>query len=617
MKQAAINLIPTPARESREQRSEIRFISSTLFALVLLASAALSAQTRATLRVGFWTLWHDKSVTLTAAGAKAQFAACEACDAESFKTPITLTADGDEVVYSAEGRPTRHTPVVEISGPVTIAAHKESETPRLPMRITAHKGVLVMAATIPVERYVERVVASESSSADTDESLKALAVVVRSFALHMRHGHAEYDLCDSTHCQLLHWHGNPSRAAAAHAAAMETAGETLWFHGAKADAYFNQNCGGRSAKPSEIWPAAVSKAYLSSHADKYCSAGGARSWAASLTKDEISAALSNAGLVAPGWRHLTVGRVGSAERGESPRVLTMRVVANNDGKEFSAEDFRLAIGRAYGWGKILSTWFEVHEENGNYHFSGRGSGHGVGLCQAGAAEMATEGLSAERILAEYFPGAEARDEESGRAWQRKQAGGLTIETLSEDDAAHVSEVKAAYGESESRAGGLLVNSDQLRITLRAYPSPTAFRDATLAPGWVAAFTEGNFIASQPLAILSARKQLRKTLRHEFLHAIVESVAARSTPLWLHEGLVELLSRDEAGADLGIAAEPTMTLDDLNLLLKTAATERESATAHREAAAYAARLIERYGRKQVESWVRNGLPESAMKEIGRR
>jgi hypothetical protein len=227
--------------------------------------------------------------------------------------------------------------------------------------------------------------------------------------------------------------------------------------------------------------------------------------------------------------------------------------------------------------------------------------------------MATEGLSAEKILAEYFPGAEARDEETGRAWQRKAAGRLEIETLSEDDAAHVSEVKAAYGEAESRAGGLLVSSDQLRITLRAYPSPTAFRDATLAPGWVAAFTEGNFIASQPLAILSARKQLRKTLRHEFLHAIVESVAARSTPLWLHEGLVELLSRDEASSDV----EPTMTLDDLNLLLKTAATERESATAHKEAAAYAARLMERYGRKQVENWVRNGLPESAVKEIGRR
>lgn len=608
MKRAGIKKIPTLRKRGEGW-------GSLAFTLLLVTAPVLGAQTKtaATLRVGFWTLWHDKSVTLTAAGANAQFAACEACDAENFKSTITLTADGDEVVYSAAGRPTRHTSVVEISGPVTLAAHKESETPRLPMRITARKGVLVMAATIPVERYVERVVASERSSADTDESLKALAIVVRSFALHMKHGHTDYDLCDSTHCQLLHWHGNPSRASAAHAAAMETADETLWFHREKAEAYFNQNCGGRTAKPSEIWPAAANRPYLISHADKYCTASGARSWAATLTREEISAALASAGLAPPGWRHLTIGRTGSAERGESPRVLTVRA----DQKEITAEDFRLAIGRAYGWGKILSTWFEVHEENGNYHFSGRGSGHGVGLCQAGAAEMAAEGESAEKILAEYFPGAEARDEQTGKAWQRKIEGALTIETLSDDDATHMSEVKAAYGDAESRAGGLLMNAGQLRITLRAYPSPTAFRDATLAPGWVAAFTEGNFVASQPLAILSARKQLRKTLRHEFLHAIVESVAARSTPLWLREGLVELLAREEAGNDAGSAAEPTMGLDELNHLLATAATERESATAHREAAAYAARLIEGYGRKQVETWVRSGLPESAVKEIERR
>ncbi len=57
--------------------------------------------------------------------------------------------------------------------------------------------------------YVERVVASESGPADGAESLKALAIVVRTFALHQAHGHADYDLCDSTHCQILHWGGKP------------------------------------------------------------------------------------------------------------------------------------------------------------------------------------------------------------------------------------------------------------------------------------------------------------------------------------------------------------------------------------------------------------------------
>ena len=92
-----------------------------------------------------------------------------------------------------------------ITGPVTLAAHGETLGLRNPLRINARDGVLVLAVTLPVETYVERVVASESGAADTSESLKALAIVVRSFALHQAHGHADYDLCDSTHCQLLHW----------------------------------------------------------------------------------------------------------------------------------------------------------------------------------------------------------------------------------------------------------------------------------------------------------------------------------------------------------------------------------------------------------------------------
>src|SRR5208282_777801 len=109
---------------------------------------------------------------------------------------------------------------VSFSGSVTLSAHSETLTLRNPIRIAARNGELVFAVTLPVESYVERIVASESGAADSLESLKALAIVVRSFALHQSHGHADYDLCDSTHCQLLHWAGNSSRQAAAHAATL-------------------------------------------------------------------------------------------------------------------------------------------------------------------------------------------------------------------------------------------------------------------------------------------------------------------------------------------------------------------------------------------------------------
>ena len=80
------------------------------------------------------------------------------------------------------------------------------------------------------------------------------------------------------------------------------------------------------------------------------------------------------------------------------------------------------------------------------------------------------------------------------------------------------------------------------VTVRAFPSTEAFREATLAPGWVAAFTEGQWIGAQPLRTLSARHLLEPTMRHEFLHALLENETGAKSPLWLREGLVEVWSK---------------------------------------------------------------------------
>jgi hypothetical protein len=65
----------------------------------------------------------------------------------------------------------------------------------------------------------------------------------------------------------------------------------------------------------------------------------------------------------------------------------------------------------------------------------------------------------------------------------------------------------------------------------------------MAPGWVAALTEGELISTQPLRILAARNLLAGVLRHEFLHALVEEQSTAKAPLWLREGLVEVWSGD--------------------------------------------------------------------------
>jgi len=124
---------------------------------------------------------------------------------------------------------------------------------------------------------------------------------------------------------------------------------------------------------------------------------------------------------------------------------------------------------------------------------------------------------------------------------------------------------------------------------------------------VAAFTEGNWIATQPLNVLAARKLLTPILEHEFLHALVETHAAPNTPLWLREGLVEAWNANAKQA----GPSPGISLGEVDRALAHAATENESATAHRAAGWYARQLIDRYGSAQTLNWLRNGLPASVV------
>ncbi|MGA7255329.1 MAG: SpoIID/LytB domain-containing protein [Terracidiphilus sp.] len=535
-----------------------------------------------------WTLWHDRQLTLAPAG-RADLRACGRCPLHLLTRTLTIRASGNQLTGAAPSTQS----VLLVSGAVTLTAHAETVTLRYPLTITARGGELVLAVTLPVENYVERVVASESGPADTPESLQALAIVVRTYALHVPHGHRDYDLCDSTHCQLLHWRGVPDRAAAAHAAALATTEETLWYHHQPALAYFNKDCGGYSASPAEIWPTARPAPYLPSRPDPWCSRIGGSDWASEIGRDDLAAALAARGLAQPGWQQLEVAR-----RAKSGRVLAVRV----DAREIPAEDFRLAVGAALGWNRIPSTWFEVSRQGDRFYFYGRGWGHGVGLCQKGAALMAAQGHSATEILNQYFPGAEAVDDTTGRSWQTLSGAGFTLETLDPGGGRFLPELARARAEA-SEFSGLDAGAT---FTVRAFPSTPSFRDATLAPGWVAAFTEGNWIAIQPLAILSARHLLESTLRHEFLHALVERQCSPQTPLWLREGLVELWSDPTQVASTLAGRTPVEPLAFVESALAHAATEAQSAAAHRDAAIYSARLLAHYGRDQTLAWLRSGV-----------
>ncbi len=87
-------------------------------------------------------------------------------------------------------------------------------------------------------------------------------------------------------------------------------------------------------------------------------------------------------------------------RSESGRVQRLRIKSGTSRDTLiSASSFRFAVNRALGWNKIRSDLYDLRNDGDHILFSGRGSGHGVGLCQAGADQMGRLGIPYEKILA--------------------------------------------------------------------------------------------------------------------------------------------------------------------------------------------------------------------------
>jgi stage II sporulation protein D len=95
-----------------------------------------------------------------------------------------------------------------------------------------------------------------------------------------------------------------------------------------------------------------------------------------------------------------------SENSPSGRAEKLTLLALNKKKEFSSQDFRKLLGYA----KVKSTQFSIQKTGENYVISGRGFGHGVGLCQWGAKAWAEHGLNYKMILKHYFPQYKLGDE---------------------------------------------------------------------------------------------------------------------------------------------------------------------------------------------------------------
>jgi stage II sporulation protein D len=271
---------------------------------------------------------------------------------------------------------------------------------------TAPLRVLVGGAvrSIAVEEYVAGCVAAELGAPGAGEAAarrarQLQAILCRSYANASRHRHraAGFDLCSTTHCQLY----RPAPAAGtgrlARDAAADTKGLVLLFDGRPVRPLYHSSCGGRTSAARDVWPGDGSP-WLGSVADDRCRREPA--WHFAVEIDRLGRGLASDGRLR---LSLPLREVEVAARDGAGRAASIRLVGRAT-ITVRGDEFRAAVMRIYGPRSLASTLFSIQRSGGRLVFEGRGSGHGVGLCQAGALRLAQSGEGPAAILRRYFPG---------------------------------------------------------------------------------------------------------------------------------------------------------------------------------------------------------------------
>jgi SpoIID/LytB domain protein len=334
-------------------------------------------------------------------------------------------------------------PVAVFDVPVGTGYHweqKEDRTyPETMIFLLDVNGKLAAVNAVPVETYLEGVVPSEMHPNFPEEALKAQAVAARSKALAnlgLVHSADPFDFCSDVHCQV--YGGLSKTAASANRAVKKTAGLVLWEGGKIIDAVYGGVCGGHTEDVDKAWRTAP-KRHLQGIADgprqlkryeplddesnvrswiqdsppSYCNTltGSLPDalnytkkyfrWEVTLPQDELRSQIErrlgrNLGAV----RDLI-----PISRGVSGRITKLKIVGTNGEQIVEGE---LNVRKCLSSTTLWSSCFIVERKDGgsappeSFTLRGAGWGHGIGMCQTGAAIMALKGYGFDRILKHYY-----------------------------------------------------------------------------------------------------------------------------------------------------------------------------------------------------------------------
>ena len=327
---------------------------------------------------------------------------------------------------------------------------RETQTFSGVLRLVVDEDKIVAINELPADEYLTSVISSEMSAQCSVEFLKASAVISRSWLMAQiehrsrkgqeagffaftkteseliqwsdRGDHGIFDVCADDHCQRYQ---GVTRAlnSRAREAVLATRGMALSSEGEICDARFSKCCGGVTNEYQYCWENRQFP-YLRSVRDPYCNTQDAAvlkqvlndydqetqdfyRWTVELTQSELQELLRNNLKLDFG----DILALEPLEAGPGGHISRLRIVGSQKTYIIGKE---LVIRKALSTTHLKSSAFQVEPlevENGvpaRFRLNGKGWGHGVGMCQIGAAMMGQQGHGYEEILMQYYPGAEVR-----------------------------------------------------------------------------------------------------------------------------------------------------------------------------------------------------------------
>lgn len=319
---------------------------------------------------------------------------------------------------------------------------KESQTFQGNLRIIIEDGQLRAINDIDVEDYLLSVISSEMSGSATFEFLKAHAVISRSWLLNRmttakqsadtishvsqdkvirwydHDDHTLFDVCADDHCQryqgISRAKEDAERWQRVQKVINATRGQVLTYGGKVCDARFSKCCGGVMEEYESCWDA-TPHPYLVAKPDPYCNTRDVRVLAQVLnnydqetidfyrwTKEYSKAELSELIARKSGIDFGEIQDLIPVLTGPSGRIIELNIVGSKRSLTVGKE---LEIRKWLSESHLYSSAFTVEKQEDRFILHGRGWGHGVGLCQIGAAVMGDKGFKYEEILEHYYPNA--------------------------------------------------------------------------------------------------------------------------------------------------------------------------------------------------------------------